>query len=220
MNEHNIDNFMKLATNHNKDSDLTDNYYFAKYEEITSGKKYSFNWSAFLFSGNWCLYRKMYLYGILWMLFTVLYSAGIINVATYATGAASYDVLPIKIKVFLFPLQLAPGLFFGFIGNWLYVQQIHKKIDQGYHLSNVKNIDKLTWSAAFVSAMVFCIGVVIFYGLSFIKTGYMQYIPTVLNIFLASILGFVALKRDEKNVKMALAERALTEENSTSLPSE
>jgi hypothetical protein len=208
MNEHNIDNFMKLATNHNNDSDLTDNYYRTKYEEITSGKNFSFNWCAFLFNASWCLYRKMYLYGILWLVFQHLHGEGLNYIATYTIGVASYDELPNKIKFILFPLQIAPSILFGFIGNWLYVQQVHKRIDQGHHLSNVRNTDKLTWSFAAVLSMFFFIGIAVFYGLSSLKTDYMQYIPTVFHVLLASGLGVVTVMYDKRKVKAALAERA------------
>lgn len=215
MNEHNIDNFMKLATNHNSDSDLTDKYYRTKYDEIASGKKFNFNWCAFLFSTSWCLYRKMYLYGVLLLIFQCLYGEGLHYIAAYTIGVASYDVLPNKIKFILFPLQFAPGILFGFIGNWLYVQQIHKKIDQAYHLSNVKNTDKLTWTFTEVSRIAliaFGIGIIIFYGHSVLLTGWMQYIPTLLCILLASSLGFVTVTYDKRKVKAALAERALVAE--------
>ena len=216
MTEHNIDNFMKLATNHNKDSDLTDNYYRARYEEIASGKKYSFNWCAFLFNGFWLLYRKMYVYGIAWLIFLCLYIAGVESVTMHVMGMTSSAGLKILFRIIFCIIQFIPGIFLGFIGNWLYVQQIHKKIDQGYHLSNARNIDKLTWSLAFISSMVFSFGFIIwavgFKNISTPTTGYMQYVPTVLHVLLSSALGFVAVKRDEKKVKMALlAERALTE---------
>lgn len=212
MNEHNIDNFMKLATNHNSDSDLTDKYYRTKYDEIASGKKFNFNWCAFLFSTSWCLYRKMYLYGVLLLVFLYLYGEGLQYIAAYTIGVASYDVLPNKIKFILFPLQFAPGILFGFIGNWLYVQQIHKKIDQGYHLGNIRNTDKLTWSFATVATVGFSIGIIVFYGLSVIETGWMQYIPTLLCILLASSLGFITVTYDKRKVKAALAEKALVAE--------
>jgi hypothetical protein len=222
MNEHNIDNFMKLASYCSSDEDReseADHYYRGVYEKIASGNKFSFNWCAFLFNASWCLYRKMYLYGVLWLVLMFLYGECINYIAIHTIGVASYDALPNKIKFILFPLQIAPSILFGFIGNWLYVQQVHKKIDQGHHLSNVRNTDKLTWSFTAVLSVVFCIGIAVFHGFSSLKTGYMHYIPTVLNVLLASILGFITVMYDKRKVKAALAECALVVEGGSS-PSE
>lgn len=154
-NKHNIDNFMKLATNHNSDSDLTDQYYRAKYEEIASGKKITLNWSAFFCGVYWLLYRKMYLYGILWGIFQLAYSICISYFLNILANTISSGALKIFLKITIGILSFAPSILLGFIGNWLYVQQIHKKIDKGYHLNNAKNIDKLTWIFALVLSLFF-----------------------------------------------------------------
>jgi hypothetical protein len=215
MNEHNIDNFMKLAVNHKSTTDREsdpDKYYRAKYDEIASGKKFSFNWCAFLCNASWCLYRKMYLYGILLFAFQCAYATGVESISIHLTSMISSGGLKILFRIIFCIINWIPWIFFGFIGNWLYVQQIHKKIDQSYHLSTVRNTDKLTWSFAAISTIACCIGIIAFYGRSAIETGWMQYIPTVLHVLLASGLGFITVKRDEENVKAALAERALAEQ--------
>ena len=62
----------------------------------------------------------------------------------------------------------------------------------------------------------FCIGIAVFYGLSSLKTGYMQYIPTVLHVLLASGLGFIAVTYDKRKVKAALVERASVDQGGES----
>ena len=215
MNEHNIDNFMKLASYYSSDEDReseADHYYRGVYEKIASGNKFSWNWCAFFFSSNWCLCRKMYLHGILWLVFGCLYGECLTYIATHAVGVDSYDALPNKIKFILIPWIVAPSILFGFIGNWLYVEQIHKKIDQGYHLGNVKNIDNAAWIFAEVSSMFLRIGALFFCSLSALKIGCMNYIPTLIHILLVSILGFVSVMYDKRKVKVALGEKALVVE--------
>lgn len=207
MNEHNIDNFMKLATN---GSSSADDYYRKVYEKIASGQKLSWNWCAFLFSVSWCLYRKMYAYGILLFVFQYVYVTGVESITIHVMGATSSAGLKILFRIIFCLIQHIPDIFLGFIGNWLYVQQIHKKIDQGYHLSNVRNTDKLTWSFSTILVIVFVIGIIVFHGLSAIMNDWMQYIPTVLDLLLISSLGFVIVMYDKQKLKAALDARALT----------
>jgi len=214
MSEHNIYNFMKLAINGKGTSDRasdSDHYYRGVYEKIASGKKVSVNWCALLFVGAWMLYRKMYLYALLFIVFQCLYGESVMYIATHAMGVASYNALPTYTKFIVVPLGLAPHIFLGFIGNWLYIQQIHTKIDRGYHLGNVRNIDKFTWILVLAPQSLY--GLIMGFSASSSKDisdfniGYLQRLTTVFSVLLTSVLCFLAVKRDEKNLKMVLAEK-------------
>lgn len=116
---------MKLVTNHKSTTDKesrSDQYYKRIYEKLSAGKKISWNWGASCFM-YWLLYRKMYL---VWF-FCFIYVSAIFSIE-------------IEIGVSL-TLGLPLALVFGLFGNWFYVQDIHKKIDRGYHLCRSKNID-------------------------------------------------------------------------------
>ena len=133
------------------------------------------------------------------------------SITTYAIGMTSSAGLKFLFKIILFLFDLAPQILFGFIGNYLYVQQIHKKIDQGYHLSNVRSIDKLTWSISQVTMVTLVAFMILTLDFKVIVVFY---------IFLASILGFIAVKRDERELKIALAARALQEQGDVLVPGE
>jgi|GEM_PF-3445133 len=141
MNDRNIENFMKLATNHKiKDGKESrqDQYYRHVYEKLATGKKVSWNWAAACLCLYWFLYRKMYLASIVWKM-GLLVVGIMFGLLTLSTGI-DLPLLFGAILVALLPLMLLSGLF----GNWFYVRHIHKKIDKGHHLSNRNNIDEIT----------------------------------------------------------------------------
>ncbi len=147
MNEHNIDNFMKLATNGEGRSDRgSDHYYRDVYEEIMSGKKTCWNWSAAFFGLSWVLYRKMFAMYFLcqisaWLgvsLITLLTLKILSTIPSPITSQENAGLIGVAIATIL------EFLVFGLYGNWLYVRHIHKKIDQGYHLCSLKNTSVLS----------------------------------------------------------------------------
>ncbi len=152
MNEHNIDNFMKLATDGKGASDResnSDHYYRVVYEKITSGKKVSWNWAAALLGVSWLLYRKMFKI-CFWYLISVVLVAALI-LAFLLISALSLQTLE---TMFVF-LSVAIGimcrfLILGLFGNWLYVRHVHKKIDKGYHLCPLKNTCRSLFCASII----------------------------------------------------------------------
>ena len=78
-------------------------YYVSKFLEMKSqNKKATWNWPAFLFSGYWLLYRKMYIYGI-----------GVI------LGALLLSEIPLVL--------LAGYIVMGIFGNALYMNHLETK---------------------------------------------------------------------------------------------
>lgn len=83
-------------------------YYGPKFVEIrNSNKRTSWNWAAFLFTPYWCIYRRMYGFG-----------------AALLGGAFILSFLGIVGSV----LVLAGYIVFGFYANYLYLQQIDRKV--------------------------------------------------------------------------------------------
>lgn len=83
-------------------------YYGLKFAEIrNSSKRTSWNWAAFLFAPYWCIYRKMYGFG-----------------AALLGGAFILSFLGIVGSI----LMLAGYIVFGFYANYLYLQQIDRKV--------------------------------------------------------------------------------------------
>jgi len=83
-------------------------YYGLKFAEIrNSNKRTSWNWAAFLFAPYWCIYRKMYGFG-----------------AALLGSAFILSLLGIVGSV----LMLSGYIVFGFYANYLYLQQIDRKV--------------------------------------------------------------------------------------------
>ncbi len=144
MNEHNIDNFMMLATNDKGTADReskADHYYRGAYEEITSGKKVCWNWAAALLGSGWLLYRKMFAIYFLYLSVATLsvVSGGLLAFFLIEAHSSSYNLKIAIIVVFVVWYIICRFLILGFFGNWLHVRHIHKKIDKGYHLCPLKN---------------------------------------------------------------------------------
>ncbi len=92
-------------------------YYIPKFAEMKLlGKKASWNWSAFLVTPYWLMYRKMYEYGA---------------VAFWAALFLS------SLGVFGALLAMAGYVAVGFFGNYFYMQKIEKDIAQG------KSVDEI-----------------------------------------------------------------------------
>jgi hypothetical protein len=130
MNNQNIENFMKLATNRKGGTGESpqDQYYRQTYNALSTGKKVRWNWGACL-GIYWLVYRKMYLAGtVLGLIFCLL------RLFMELRGINPLLLLPL-----LASLSMVSGLF----GNWFYIRHIHKKIDKGHHLCDRENIDKI-----------------------------------------------------------------------------
>jgi hypothetical protein len=189
MNEHNIDNFMKLVTNGKDESDReskADHYYRGAYEEIASGKKVCWNWAAALFGVSWLLYRKMFKVSFLYLISVILGAAVIGGLLAFLFITFLSLILPESMSIIIgFFISIASQFsILGLFGNWLYVRHIHKKIDNGYHLCPLKNTCR----------PLFCVSI----------------IPP-LHILALFFTPFIAWN-DKRKVKAALAERALVEE--------
>lgn len=88
---------------------------FEKFEREGPGLKISWNWAAFLFTGVWALYRKMYGWFLAWLVFTMLMSifSTIKSPALALTGLA---------------ITLVAASLFGAYANSLYHVKIKSKL--------------------------------------------------------------------------------------------
>jgi len=85
-------------------------YYMRKFEEINITKnKISWNWPAFLFTGWWMLYRKMYIQALLVII-----------------GVPVLSLIPVIGWIFPWAIWILGGMY----GNSLYLDHINKKMDE------------------------------------------------------------------------------------------
>lgn len=108
--------------NPNVDSDVQQfigtkgEYYIPKFQELKlQNKKTSWNWAAFLFTGYWMIYRKMYGYG-----------AGLLGVVFLLTLIGSNT---------LSLLLLVGYIIIGIYGNNIYMNFLEKKANQANEMT-------------------------------------------------------------------------------------
>ncbi len=113
-------------------------YYIPRFYRMTRGNRASWNWAAFLITPYWLLYRKMYAYGIVFLLLQLLES-GILYLMYNTIGVnATMDVATMtqyiesavannpSILYYLLSFSLISGILFlikivlGLFGNRLY----------------------------------------------------------------------------------------------------
>ncbi|ELR72028.1 hypothetical protein C900_02023 [Fulvivirga imtechensis AK7] len=97
-------------------------YYIEKFEAYTSGDKFSFNIAPFFIGFFWFFYRKLWLEGILIILFILV--SGMIEGVIYDLFAVSEDTQTMIFYVSSF----AFGVLWGFVGNYLYIRKADKNI--------------------------------------------------------------------------------------------
>jgi hypothetical protein len=208
MKEHNLENFMKLV-NHPKTKDdveiESDTYYRNVYKRIAAGHKYSFNWCAFLFNSGWLIYRKMYLYSLLYFILMTLCQIILGLFSFYVTESISITYIKILFIILTWFLSFAPIIALGFIGNWLYVRQIHKKIDRGYHKANLKSVDGITLWLPTVMFLIIFISGELFSGKDEKIGDAIFFFCLVLSLMIFAISIGIHVIRDKRKVAAALA---------------
>jgi len=127
-------------------------YYIPRFSRLSSGNRWaSFNPSAFMLTGIWFLYRKMYLLGaVLFSLFMLLYSGVLIiqtkvlyPITSKYEGLTSYEIVNrfleeatprqiglVYVSVFLMGATAILMLFCGLFANRIYMNRSLKKIRQ------------------------------------------------------------------------------------------
>jgi hypothetical protein len=116
----------------------TDDYYLSVMSSLSSGKKFRWNWGAFVGGPLWLAYRKMYLYSsicltlIIPSLIMITASSNNAGLSTKLEQDVIHAMSAASITLVLF-LQLLFSIFLGFFGNNLYYRHIRKKIRKGYH---------------------------------------------------------------------------------------
>jgi hypothetical protein len=174
MDEKNLENFMKLVTDNrgkNGEESQSDRYYRLVYERHLNGEKFIWNWAAALGNFYWFIYRKMY--AMAWLSsiivgFTVGVFAFLIAFLLNAPDAQMLDAprevtdavlgslkISKHIAISLLILIILVFVALGFLGNYLYIRHIHKKINQGYHCVQRRNVDwwtfTLFWAVPLIS---------------------------------------------------------------------
>ena len=119
-------------------------YYLPRFQSIAGGKRASWNWSAFLFTSYWLLYRKNYLTGIVTMIINIVATA--LNLVCSAQ-LAGFDLTALSqtdlyqkmftdesFRYLMLSMTLvtlidaALRVFLGLFGNWTYQNSICGKI--------------------------------------------------------------------------------------------
>jgi hypothetical protein len=88
-------------------------YYILKWD-VMRDRLMSWNWSAFFFGEGWLLYRKMYLYAIIYSVVRVLITPFLTSITLFGDSLLN-DVAPM-----LMPYTIILNLLIGLYGNHLY----------------------------------------------------------------------------------------------------
>jgi hypothetical protein len=107
---------------------ISNSYYLEKLKLVESGKRFSFNYAAFLLGTFWFLYRKMYLESLLIILIFMAEFTFENYILVDLIGAEQTKLVGFLFTVFF-------GISLGFIGNLLYInksKRMVKKATQKY----------------------------------------------------------------------------------------
>ncbi len=135
-------------------------YYLPRFKNIARGRRVSWNWSAFLFTSYWLLYRKNYLTGAITLvinaLYTIMFSVCSTQMDTLfgispnsmLSSAETYTDLFYNNESFrylmlcmmlLSMIEIALRVFLGLFGNWTYqntacakIQRLRRQNPEGY----------------------------------------------------------------------------------------
>lgn len=139
-------------------------YYDQKFSMMNnSAKSASWNWASFFLGSYWMVYRKMYAYTALYVLFVIL------NVFI--------SCIPVVGFILSFVLSLTLMICMGIFGNAIYKNHIEKKYEQAYGLSREQRkqtclqVGGTSGLAVFLYILIFTLlgtlisGVLLFFGL-------------------------------------------------------
>lgn len=107
--------------------------YYLSYYDALKNKKGIMKWNtaAFLFSGYWLLYRKMYLEFFHYLAFSY------VSITVFEFISKKIIFLGITAEtsklissVLLLVLRLLPALFYGFMGNYLYFISVNERFEK------------------------------------------------------------------------------------------
>jgi hypothetical protein len=136
--EVNIENLMKLASINEA---CRDSEYRNKFLKIINGKRFVWNWGAFIFPVQWMIYRKMYLPGFLLSISSVFITT---VVGTYVPPLMTPSIWAFIMVIMAIALYLAWFLS-GAFGSYIYYRNLQTKVRRGYHkVSTIKNVDKFS----------------------------------------------------------------------------
>lgn len=144
------DRIVKMAVN--KMGESVTEYYTAALQKIESGQTITWNWATFLFTTGWMIYRRMYFFGLVALVFML----GLSHVVDYGVShlvSQGYSQNIAYIGHFFF---LSLNIFWGLLGNKLYYIYLRREVQKGYDVLDEKPID----TTAFLLLEVF-LGVVI-----------------------------------------------------------
>ena len=129
-------------------------YYLPRFQSIAAGRRVSWNWSAFLFTSYWLMYRKNYLTGIITLiinaLYTIMFSVCSTQMETLfglspngmLSSPEAYTELFYNNESFRYLMvcmallslvEVALRVFLGLFGNWTYQNTVCAKIQRMRH---------------------------------------------------------------------------------------
>lgn len=112
-------------------------YYIKAFERLNKTGKHTWNWAAFLFGHGWMLYRKMYLYSFLFVIFcavSISLSVGLSPWIAYLLSIKSELNRKVLLSCFGILGWFLPNVLLGYFGNAVYYKAIKKRIRKGYYL--------------------------------------------------------------------------------------
>lgn len=100
-------------------------YYLDYSKSFLEGKKSQFNVAAFAVTGYWLVYRKMYLYAVLYFI-GVMASQVLLSVALRLNNITRVDT----IIAWEIVLAFISSIVFGFLGNRIYINNALKEVQK------------------------------------------------------------------------------------------
>jgi hypothetical protein len=154
-NNEDLERFMQFAGTNEKDNDP---YYRGVYEKISSGRLIVWNWAAFLFGGNWIIFRKMYWYAHLFYAAIIGINFFLFSVVLPNIFGEVFWMELVRNNRFVFVIvgQIWAHILCGMFGNLIYVFKISRMMRK----HSVKNIctQSIDCLSSFISiSSMFCL---------------------------------------------------------------
>ena len=139
-------------------------YYNSVLEDVKIGKKVIFGIFPFLLSVFWMLYRKMYLYSFVLLVFVSLFGELLEYIVFNYFGNINLSAFTTIHNIFIATL-------FGLFGNWLYINDAERKIiklKNKYHDREtlIKEVRKMGGTDLVTPFIILAVLILFFYSVS------------------------------------------------------
>jgi RNA polymerase subunit RPABC4/transcription elongation factor Spt4 len=147
--------------------------YLPKFKKMNAKNKNSWNWSAFLFPSAWCLSRKMYQNGILFLLVAIASSLCFVpyeqtlarfideNISSYteifsliSTHIGDFSIVSIIMCFIGIALSIIPRIICGLKGDYFYKNHCVSKIKKIKSDTDVDDLDEELKTAGGISILL------------------------------------------------------------------